>query len=117
MVAGNNKTLVTGQHHERNHWYAIISTMKREAYPAARTISPKVQAYFARHAAGARHRSQGRTTVPDAETIQAVIDAAFWASLRREEGYTPRISLACFHPKTPHIRSYSGDLSHFIQRP
>ena len=72
--------------------------MKREAYPAARTISPKVQAYFARHAAGARYRSQGRA-VPDAETIQAVIDAAFWASLRREEGYTPRISLALLSPE------------------
>jgi hypothetical protein len=73
--------------------------MKREAYPAARTISPKVQAYFARHATGARHRSQGRATVPDAETIEAVIDAAFWASLRREEGYTPRISLAFLSPE------------------
>jgi len=73
--------------------------MKREAYPAARTISSKVQAYFARHAADARHRSQGRATVPDAETIEAVIDAAFWASLRREEGYTPRISLAFLSPQ------------------
>jgi hypothetical protein len=73
--------------------------MKREAYPAARTISPKVQAYFARHAADARHQSQGSATVPDAETIEAVIDAAFWASLRREEGYTPRISLALLSPE------------------
>src|SRR6267142_1023210 len=76
-----------------------MATMKREAYPAARTISPKVQAYFARHATDARHRSQGRATVPDAETIEAVIDAAFWASLRREEGYTPRISLAFLSPE------------------
>src|SRR5262245_30836006 len=73
--------------------------MKREAYPAARTISPKVQSYFARHEADARHRGQGRATVPDAETIAAVIDAAFWASLRREEGYTPRISLAFLAPE------------------
>lgn len=73
--------------------------MKREAYPAARTISPKVQTYFARHAADARHRSPRRATVPDAETIEAVIDAAFWASLRREEGYTPRISLAFLSPE------------------
>lgn len=28
------------------------------------------------------------------ETIEAAINAAFWASLRREEGYVPRISLA-----------------------
>ncbi len=79
--------------------YAILSTMKRETYPAARIISPKVQAYFARHAADARHRGQGRATVPDAETIEAIIDAAFWASLRREEGYTPRISLAFLAPE------------------
>ena len=40
-----------------------------------------------------------RATVPDAETIEAIIDAAFWASLRREEGYTPRISLAFLSPE------------------
>jgi len=72
--------------------------MKREAYPAARTISPKVHSYFARHAAVADHRSQGHATVPDAESIETVIDAAFWASLRREEGYIPRISLAFLSP-------------------
>jgi hypothetical protein len=32
--------------------------------------------------------------VPDVETIRAIIDAAFWSSLRREEGYVPKISLA-----------------------
>ena len=73
--------------------------MKREAYPAARTISPKLRDYFARHATDARHRGQGSATVPNTETIEAVIDAAFWASLRREEGYTPRISLAFLSPE------------------
>src|SRR6201988_468279 len=69
--------------------------MKREAYTAAQTVSPKVQAYFAlRHAEATRRGEEGLASVPDAETIEAVIDAAFWASLRREEGYTPRISLA-----------------------
>ena len=82
--------------HRRQH---TISTMKREAYPAARTIAPKLQAYFARHAADVRHRGLTRATVPDAETIEAVIDAAFWASLRREEGYTPKISLAFLSPE------------------
>jgi len=33
-------------------------------------------------------------TSPDAATIEAIIDAAFWASLRREENYAPKISLA-----------------------
>jgi hypothetical protein len=37
--------------------------------------------------------------VPDTETIELIIDAAFWASLRREEGYVPRISLAFLSPE------------------
>jgi hypothetical protein len=41
--------------------------------------------------------------VPDAFTIERLIDAAFWASLRREEDYIPRISLAFVSPDaTPH---------------
>ena len=32
--------------------------------------------------------------LPDTDAIEAIIDAAFWASLRREEGYVPKISLA-----------------------
>jgi len=73
--------------------------MKREAYPAARTISPRLHAYFARHleAAAALDESP-RAPLPDAQTIEAIIDAAFWASLRREEGYETRISLAFLSP-------------------
>jgi len=36
---------------------------------------------------------------PDVRTIEAIIDTAFWASLRREEGYTPTISLAFLPPE------------------
>src|ERR1017187_5553981 len=60
--------------------------MKRETYAAARTISPKLHAYFARHREAAIRRGQEHLApLPDAETIEAIIDAAFWASLRREE--------------------------------
>jgi len=69
--------------------------MKRETYAAARNISPKLHAYFARHREAAIRLGQEHLApLPDAETIEAIIDAAFWASLRREEGYPPRISLA-----------------------
>jgi hypothetical protein len=74
--------------------------MKRETYAAARTVSPTVHAYFARRLAQAR--SEGRehlASLPPAEIVEAVIDAAFWASLRREEGYMPRISLAFLSPQ------------------
>ena len=35
---------------------------------------------------------------PDEEAIETIVDAAFWASLRREEGLWPRISLALVPP-------------------
>jgi hypothetical protein len=41
----------------------------------------------------------GLVAAPDAETIEAIIDAAFWASLRREESYIPKISLAYLPPE------------------
>ena len=74
--------------------------MKREAYAAARTISGKLHDYFARHLAEATRRGlEHLASLPPAATIEAVIDAAFWASLRREEGYEPRISLAFLSPE------------------
>jgi hypothetical protein len=74
--------------------------MRREAYAAAKTVSPTLYAYFARHRAEAIGRGQDQlATLPDVEAIEAIIDAAFWASLRREEGYEPKISLAFLSPE------------------
>jgi len=68
--------------------------MTEPAYLAARTVAAKVEAHFAQHSAEARRRGVAVATPPDADTIEAIIDAAFWASLRREESYVPKISLA-----------------------
>lgn len=68
-------------------------------YPAARASADRVRTYFARQHEEARR--QGLTTVapePDAEAIETIADAAFWASLRREEGRSPKISLAFLPP-------------------
>jgi hypothetical protein len=73
--------------------------MPAPAYSAARAVAANVQAHFARHIAIARDR--GRADVadpPDLGAIETIIDAAFWASLRREEGATPTISLAFLPP-------------------
>jgi len=73
--------------------------MVNPSYPAARAVASKVRAHFVHHLALARQ--QGRTDLaPEPETadIEAIIDAAFWASLRREEGVTPTISLALLPP-------------------
>jgi len=69
-------------------------------YPAARAVAPIVHAHFAKHIAAARQR--GGTIgqdAPAAADIEAVIEAAFWASLRREEGFVPKISLALLSPE------------------
>jgi hypothetical protein len=74
--------------------------MPDPAYPAARAVAAQARQHFSRHQQAAR--DQGRADLaaePDAETIEAIINAAFWASLRREEGRTPKISLAYVSPE------------------
>jgi hypothetical protein len=74
--------------------------MPDPAYPAARAVAAQARLHFSRHQQMARE--QGRTDLadePDAATIEAIINAAFWASLRREEGRTPKISLAYVSPE------------------
>ena len=68
-------------------------------YPAAGLVADAVQGHFARHIAAARAKagSDGLDT-PPALAIAAIIDAAFWASLRHEEGQAPKISLAFLPP-------------------
>jgi len=69
--------------------------MLGSAYPAARGVAPRVYEHFARHLEPAREQGRERlASLADVDTIEAMIEAAFWASLRREEIYIPRISLA-----------------------
>jgi hypothetical protein len=62
-----------------------LKHMNRASYPPAASVAATVADHFRRHAA--QH-------APDAATIERLINAAFWASLRREEGRAPTISLA-----------------------
>src|SRR5581483_6892448 len=63
-------------------------------YPAARSVAPAVRAHFAQHITDATARAGAAADLPSIDAIEAMIEAAFWASLRREEGYIPTISLA-----------------------
>jgi hypothetical protein len=65
--------------------------IQQPAYPAARATAVRVYPHFASHSAGL-------DLLPDAAAIEAIIDVAFWASLRREEMLTPKISLAFVAP-------------------
>jgi len=72
----------------------------RTTYPPASIVAPTVEQHFKRHITEARQ--QGETELapqPDAPTIEAIIDATFWASFRPEEGRFPKISLAYLSPE------------------
>lgn len=74
--------------------------MTEPAYPAARAVAETVREHFARNLAAARRRGERElASEPDAAAVEAIIDAAFWASLRPEEGYPPKISLAFLPPE------------------
>jgi hypothetical protein len=74
--------------------------MTEPAYGAARAVATTVQSHLARHRQAAReHGQSGLAPQPDTQAIEEIIDAAFWASLRREEGYAPKISLAFLPPE------------------
>jgi len=59
--------------------------MNRASYPPAASVAKTIAEHFRQHAA---------ERAPDAATIERLINAAFWTSLRREEGRAPTISLA-----------------------
>ena len=79
---------------------ATMVLMNGATYRGAHAAAPRVADHFARHIEAARVISGGAVAfAPDVPTLEAIIDAAFWASLRREEGYAPKISLAFLPPE------------------
>jgi len=73
--------------------------MPAPAYSVARAVAGRVLKHFADHIEAARASgSSGLADIPDRASLETMIDAAFWASLRREEGLSPRISLAFVSP-------------------
>ena len=77
-----------------------MEAMKEQTYAAAREVAPAVRAHLVHSLDEARARAEGNlASIPDQREIARMIDAAFWASLRREEGFAPKISLAFARPE------------------
>ncbi len=75
-------------------------TRRKPGYPAARIVAPTVVEHLEAHLALARERGVTHfAPQPDTRVVEAVINTSFWASLRREEGHWPRISLAFLPPE------------------
>src|SRR6266404_3372850 len=71
--------------------------MTGPSYPAARAVAERIQARLATNTVA--YRQPGDAPKPDAVAIEEIVSAAFWASLRREEGRAPKISLAFVPPE------------------
>lgn len=88
-----------------------MPVMTLPTYPAARLVADNVQAHFARHITAARATERLEFDTPPTLAIAAIIDAAFWASLRREEGRAPKISLAFLAPeRASHALTFAARL-------
>ena len=71
------------------------STADSPTYPAAREASGAIEAHFAALGAGG---SAWLPPPPDRTRIERLLTTAFWASLRREEGRPPRVSIVHLPP-------------------
>ncbi|MHA4893266.1 putative sensor domain DACNV-containing protein [Pedobacter sp. PWIIR3] len=72
----------------------------QSTYQAARLIAPKVESIFAAHLSAARDSGEDDLApLPTANVVESILDATFWASLRKEEGHSPKISLAFLPPQ------------------
>ncbi len=80
--------------------------MERQAYPPAHSVAHSIAEHFRRHI----ERTGLKAEIPDAATMERIINAAFWASLRREEGRAPTISLA-------YLPREAGGTALFVERP
>jgi len=88
--------------------------MTYRTHPGRRSVAERVRAHFVRHLEQTPAESSDVLCIsapPDLDELEALIDIAFWTSLRREEGYVPIISLALVAPSaTPAPLRFSEPL-------
>ncbi len=74
--------------------------INRATYQAAQLVAATIETHFAMHLAEAAAKGEiDLAPQPPARVIEAILDAAFWSSLRKEEGHSPKISIAFLPPE------------------
>lgn len=69
------------------------------SYIVAQQISSKIESIFALHINEALLQGESNLAIkPSKFVVETIIDVAFWTSLRKEEGHSPKISLAYVSP-------------------
>ncbi|WP_183559718.1 putative sensor domain DACNV-containing protein [Mucilaginibacter sp. SP1R1] len=79
------------------------STTSEPTYKAARIVAPSIERhfkYFHSMVSANADADLVAAPTPDINIIENIIDIAFWASLRREEGYSPKFTLAFLPPES-----------------
>ena len=71
--------------------------MSGPSYPAARAVAERIEARLSTNTVA--FKQPGDAPKPDAAAIEEIVSAAFWASMRRQEGRAPIISLAFMPPE------------------
>ena len=79
---------------------APAKTISNEStYKAAAAVAEQVVNIFTQHLDEAVAKGETElASVPSAYYIERILDTAFWASLRREEGHSPKVSIAFLSP-------------------
>ncbi|WP_428327602.1 putative sensor domain DACNV-containing protein [Mucilaginibacter sp.] len=71
----------------------------RSTYQGASVVAPAIEKHFSKLLAMALQQGgEDLAPEPSLKVIEAIIDVSFWASLRREEGRSPKVSLAYLPP-------------------
>ena len=77
--------------------------LSEPTYISARMVAPTIEEHFAAHLSSARLvGAKNLADNPKSPIIEAIIDVAFWASLRKEEGRSPKISISLLPPQQCH---------------
>ena len=72
----------------------------RSSYQAAKDVSEKIEKHFIDQLYNVPNNiSHQLANAPTAQLIEEIINVAFWASLRKEEGHSPKVSLAFISPE------------------
>ncbi len=74
--------------------------MNNSTYQEAKSASTYLEAHFKNLITSALEKGEQKVApAPDSATIEGIINVAFWASLRKEEGQSPKISIAFLSPE------------------
>lgn len=69
-------------------------------YKPASIVARKIEEHFQNHVRSVCEGAESLpASIPPAAVIENIVDAAFWASLRTEEGHPPKISIAFLTPE------------------